>query len=126
MNPLAGLAESHIKGNEPASSNFDTFLKRDLTAYFTTAVGKPVSVDYELLRNGPAQSGVSYPKYYLWVKIRNGTVVVNEGAVRVAAIEKQKFDVTHFLPVESMKRGKEQIYLVFPREVADKIKARLK
>lgn len=55
-------------------------------------------MDYELLRNGPTQSGVAYPKFYLWLRATNTEKTVIEGAVRVAAIEKKRFDVTNFIP----------------------------
>lgn len=121
-NPLAHTAQSHILGNLPDQANFEKFLSRDLTTYFTKAAGKKVTVKYELLRNGPTQSGFSYPKYYLWVRVFRGGKLSETGAVRVAALEKTHFEVTTFLTQARMKRNPEQIYGVFPRPVGDKIK----
>src|SRR5438094_5556117 len=69
QDPMAAIAESHIKGNVPAKARFDKYLWRDLTAYFARSTGKKVAVAYEFLREGPTQTGSSYPKYYLWVLI---------------------------------------------------------
>lgn len=123
-NPLAGVAESHIRGNVPAQPKFDKLLKRDLTRYFTKA-GKAPTVEYEFLRHGPTQTGVAFPKYYLWVKVRHGRRLTGEGAVRVAAVGQKQFDVTDFLSIAEMRRNPSQIDTVFPREVGDRIRARL-
>lgn len=125
-NPMAEIAESHINGNVPVSSDFDRFLKRDLTAYFTKSIGKRIAVEYQFLREGATQTGISYPKYYLWVKIRNGKKLIEEGAVRVAAIDQKQFDITHYLSKATMKQKPEQIDEVFPLPVGDKIRQRLR
>jgi hypothetical protein len=126
MDPMAAIAESHIKGNVPPPSRFDRYLRRDLTAYFTRSTGKKVTVQYEFLREGPTQTGIAYPKYYLWVKVRSGRKLVDEGAVRVAAIDRQRFAVTHYLPKAEMKKAPEAIDGVFPLPVGDRIRQRLK
>jgi hypothetical protein len=120
------IQESHIEGNVPSERNFEAFLKRDLEKYFRKSIGRHVIVKYEFLRNWPTQSGVAYPKYYLWVIVSEKNRTIKSGAVRVAAVEKKYFDVTHFLSVEEIKRDKEAIYSVFPRPVGDKIKDKLK
>ena len=102
------------------------FLKRDLEKYFRQSPGQHVTVKYEFLRNGPTQSGVAYPKYYLWVTVSKKNKTIKSGAVRVAAIEKKYFDVTDFMPVEEIKRDTEAIYSVFPRPVGDRIKEKMK
>src|SRR5213078_4351122 len=81
------IAESHIRANLPDKKNFDKFLKRDLEQYFKDSLQKTVHVEYELLRKGPTQTGIAYPKFYAWVTIRDGEKVIDQGAVRVAAIE---------------------------------------
>ena len=122
---MAEVAKSHIEGNVPSQADFDRFLQRDLTAYFRKAAGKPVTVRYELLRDGPTQTGVAYPKYYLWVKVFRDGKQSDEGAVRVAAIAKREFGVAEYLPKAEMQKQPEQIYSVFPATVGDKIKERL-
>ena len=101
LDPMAAIAESHIKGNVPPQSRFDRYLRRDLTAYFTRSTGKKVTVQYEFLREGPTQTGIAYPKYYLWVTVHTGTKLVDEGAARAAAIDRRRFEVTHYLPEDA-------------------------
>src|SRR5688572_13387656 len=81
------IAESHIRGNVPDEKDFDKFLKRDLEKYFKDVKQKTVTVDYELLRKGPTQSGIAFPKFYAWVTVRDGAVVIEQGAIRVAAVD---------------------------------------
>ena len=119
------IAASHIEANVPSEKDFDIFMKRDLEQYFKEAKKKPVTVDYELLRNGPTQSGTAFPKFYAWVVVKAGGVIIEEGAVRVAAIEKKRFGVYDYLSQPEIEREVEKLYRVFPDEVADKIKKKL-
>ena len=124
--PMGGIAESHIRGNVPERADFGPFMERDLGAYFGNLASKPVRVTYELLRDGPTQTGVGYPKFYLWVTVNEGSRTAQSGAVRVAAIEKKRFEVTHFLSVAEIRTNPEAVYTVFPRPVGDKIRAKSK
>src|SRR5437016_282957 len=85
------IQESHIDANVPDASAFDQYLQRDLKSYFS---GANVTVD--LLRRGPTQSGVAYPKFYAWVRAVAPSAAPVEGAVRVEAVDRQKFIVTDF------------------------------
>jgi hypothetical protein len=124
--PMGQIAESHVRGNVPAKPKFDKYLRRDLTAFFTRSSGKKVAVDYEFLRDGPTQTGISFPKYYLWVRVRTGKKLIDEGAVRLAAIDQQRFEVTHYLPKAEMKKDPAQIDGLFPLPVGDRIRQKLK
>jgi hypothetical protein len=119
------LAESHIRANVPDEKDFDKFLKRDLEKYFKDTKQRSVTVAYELLRDGPTQSGIAYPKFYAWVTVRDGTTVVDQGAVRVAAVQKKFFDVTHFVSEADIKRAPAALDEIFPLPVADKIRERV-
>jgi len=123
---MAKVAESHIKGNVPPKAKFGKYLRRDLTTYFTRLNRKKIAVEYEFLRDGPTQTGIAYPKYYLWVTVHTGTKLVDEGAARAAAIDRRRFEVTHYLPEAAMKKDPEQIDSVFPLPVGDRIRQRLK
>jgi hypothetical protein len=122
---MRDIQDSHIDANTPDSADFEAFLKRDLAAYFAKARKKTVSVDYEPLRRGPTQSGVGYPKFYLWVTIAGGKSPADRGAVRVAAIEKKRFEVTDFVSEEAVRTNPSAIYQVFPAPVCDKINAKM-
>lgn len=63
--------------------------------YFSRENRPKVNVTSELLRIGPSQSGVSYPKYYTWVHVYESNSMTYDGTVRVEVIEQQKSPVTH-------------------------------
>ncbi|QQG37491.1 MAG: hypothetical protein HYS26_02530 [Candidatus Kaiserbacteria bacterium] len=117
---LGGVSRSHIDANVPSRADFDTFLKRDLTSYFTQKLGTDAEVKYELLRNSPAQSGVAYPKYYIWVVV-DSTNSRLEGAIRVAAVEKTSFDVTDFVSKDEIMANPNVLQQIFPQDVISKI-----
>ena len=119
------IAESHVRANVPDEKGFAKFLTRDLEEYFKGPTRKTVTVEYELLRNGATQSGIAYPKFYAWVTVRDGATVITQGAVRVAAIEKKRFDVTHFVSEADIKRAPATLDEIFPKPVADKIRERV-
>lgn len=115
------VVESHIAANVPSTNDFRLFLIRDLTAYLKPTHGNKLTVDYELLRDGPTQSGVAYPKFYLWLRATNAENTVIEGAVRVAAIEKKRFDVTDFIPRTDIVSHPDPLDRIFPQAVIEKI-----
>ena len=123
---FADIQASHINGNAPTNRDFQAFLKRDLTAYFKKQYQKPVVVRYDFLRNGATQSGVSYPKYYLWVTATINKKVATQGAVRVAAIDKKYFDVTDFFSIADLRKSPQAIDATFPLPVGVKIREHLK
>ncbi len=66
---VAKITESDVEGNVPSKVDFDRFLERDLENYFKPKYGDEIKVKYSLFREGPTQTGIAYPKYYLWVSI---------------------------------------------------------
>jgi hypothetical protein len=116
---LTNVAKSHVEANVPPGKLFDELLRRDLNSYFCK--DHDCEIKYEFLRDGPTQSGTSYPKFYLWVKIIEGGIVAEEGAARVAAVEQKRFDVTHFLSREQISQSPSQVASIFPAPVADRI-----
>jgi hypothetical protein len=121
---LQRVAESHIGANVPSEAAFDSLLRHDLAAYFTSRLGRSATVDYELLRRGATQTGIAYPKFYAWVRVKAGEAV-QEGAVRLAAINRTGFEVTHFIPETEIRGAPEALNTVFPPAVADSIRKRL-
>ena len=118
---IPGVAESHIAANVPSTNDFRPFLIRDLRAYLKPMHGDKLSLDYELLRVGPTQSGIAYPKFYLWLRATNAEKTVIEGAVRVAALEKKRFDVTDFVPRADMVSHPDALDRIFPQALIEKI-----
>jgi hypothetical protein len=119
------IADSHIRANVPDEKDFDKFLKRDLEQYFKETIQKTVTVEFELLRKGPTQTGIAYPKFYAWVTIRDGAKVIDQGAVRVAAVEKKHFDVIDFVSEADIKDAPLILDRIFPKPVANKIRERV-
>lgn len=120
------IADSHIKANVPNETDFNTFLLRDLKAYFRQTFKKNVNVTYEMLRAGPTQTGIAYPKFYVWVKVFDGDNLLDQGAVRVAAIEKTRFDVTTFLSVADIESNPQKVSSIFPSALVPKIEVMAK
>ncbi len=119
------IEQSHIDGNVPAAKDFHKFLVRDLQKYFSSLLKTKVLVEYELLRDGPTQSGVSFPKYYAWVKIYGkGAKLIEQGAVRVAAEDKTEFGVTDFWNVNKIRDDEKNLPLTFPKNLCALVSAK--
>jgi hypothetical protein len=108
------IQRSHIEANLPPPEVIDSYAQRDLLAFFRRASPDATAVEFLLLRNGPTQSGTSYPKFYLWVKVYAGATIQNEGAVRVAAVERTHFEITDFLSRSSIQANPSDVGNVFP------------
>ena len=121
---VPGVAESHIDGNVPDTKDFKPFLIRDLTAHLKPKVGEGITVGYELLRDGPTQTGIAYPKFYLWVTATKPDKTVLDGAARVAAIDKKEFQVTTFISRADIVAHPEDLASVFPQLLLDKIRTK--
>jgi hypothetical protein len=77
-----------------------------------------------MLREGPTQTGIAYPKYYVWVRAQTPQGIVDEGAIRLAAIEKTRFEMTHFLRKAAIQADPAAVERVFPKALADDIRRR--
>lgn len=89
-------------------------MTRDLKFYLDRHSQMNLRVEYELLRQGPTQTGIAYPKYYAWVKGFDGSRVVLEGAARIAAIEKTRFEITDFLSRQEIDTSPSKVEKTFP------------
>jgi hypothetical protein len=123
---MGEVRDSAIEGNVPEPGDFDLFLKRDLESYFGELMGTNVAVDYELLRDGPSQAGSAYPKFYAWVSIFDGSTLLEEGVVRVGAVDKVSFYVTHYLTADDIRQSPDSIREIFAEDVCRKIEERIK
>ena len=116
------LQQSHMEGNVPPQESFAECLNRDLLAFFRAeAASTATSVHFHLLRSGPTQSGVSFPKFYAWVKVFSGSTVLQEGAVRVAAVNRTHFEVTTFLSAQQVNAKPSLVSVVFPSALVSAI-----
>jgi hypothetical protein len=86
-------------------------------------VGQTLTAEFELLREAPTQSGVSYPKFYARVRgIDDQNKTVIKGAMRIAAIDKERFEVTDFMPKAEILEAPDRLESVFPRPLIPRIK----
>ena len=116
------LQRSHVEANVPSPETFERLLVRDLTLYFGRSTGQPISsIKVTSLREGPTQSGVAYPKYYFWVRVICGSTLCTEGAVRVAAIQREKFEVTDFLSKDAIIASPANASHLFPAALIARI-----
>jgi hypothetical protein len=116
-------ADSHIRAHVPDANDFRAYFIRDASEYLSKKAGKRVVADYELLRENPTQTGVAYPKFYAWVRASDGDKrLVFEGAMRLAAIEKKRFEVTDFLTKQEIVAAPTRIEEMFPRLLLPKIR----
>jgi len=120
------IAESHVEANVPKDSEFEKILKAELIRYFAQLHGTQLDISYELLRREPTQSGVAYPKYYLWALVKQSGVTKEEGAIRVAAIDQSSFEVTHFVPKKAIAANSADIESIFPAALIENIRDRAK
>ncbi len=116
------VRQSHIVANVPAQDEIEGMLRRDLLAYFR-ARGQPQAerVEVQLLRDMPTQSGVATPKYYVWLRLYGASGLLEEGAARVMAVERDRFDVTRFLSKPALAAHTEDAGKTFPAALLPKI-----
>lgn len=112
--PMAELQASHNADNMPPDASFMTILRRDILAYLAANRLPSKSVDIELLRKGATQSGVSYPKYYVWIHATDEAQHQVAGAMRVAAVDRAQFDVTDFTPAASIRSDPASLASIYP------------
>jgi hypothetical protein len=122
---MADIARSHIDANVPSSEFFDTYMKRDLGSYLCKGTS-PCRIEYQLLRDGPTQTGIAYPKFYVWVKCFIGERLQTEGAARLAAIDKKEFQIADFLTRSQISDSPQQVAAVFPAPLVKDILQRAK
>jgi hypothetical protein len=113
QNPLADIAQSHIVANVPPAEFFDTYMKRDLGSYLCKGA-EHCRIEYHLLRDGPTQTGIAYPKFYVWAKCFVDEHLQMEGAARLAAIDKDEFRITNFLSKNEIFESPQQVAAIFP------------
>lgn len=114
----------HIEANGPDAKDFRTFLVRDLNSYFGSKLQKSVNVEYELLRNGPTQTGIAWPKYYAWVRVYEGSKLIDQGAVRLAAVRKTEFGITDFVSKTEIRKDAQSVRRIFPAALSPAIVAK--
>lgn len=124
---LRGISESHINANVPDESVFDEYLLRDLDYYFSEAEEKSIEIEYELLRDYPTQTGTAFPKYYIWVIVKDESSgeIIENGLARVASVRKESFQVFDYFSETDIKNNIDSVYKVFPQDVINKAESKI-
>lgn len=123
---LRDIQRSHIEAHVPPPVDFNGMLTRDLSSYFAVErKQKAPAIDFELLRDGPTQVGVSFPKFYVWVRVAGGISADDRGAARVAAVDRKRFEVTDFISERAIRGDQDGIRRIFPASVCQRIHAKL-
>lgn len=111
----ADVQQSHIESNIPGASEFAVLLERDLVSFFRQNGYPGVErVEVRLLRDAPTQSGLAHPKYYAWVMVATNGKTVQQGAVRVAAVDRIRFEVTDFVSQGQVRGATVPLDRIFP------------
>jgi hypothetical protein len=108
------LQASHIAANAPPASSFSKILERDVRAYLAAHRLPSKKVTLEPLRKGATQSGVSYPKYYIWIRATDAAKHHVEGAMRIVAIDRARFEVTDFTPAATVRSDPASLAAIYP------------
>jgi len=97
-------------------------LERGARPYFTPLYGKDISLQLELLREAPTQSGLAYPKYYVWARVLKSDQLLSEGAMRLAVIETNQPKVTDYLTKQEIISNPARLDAIFSSALIPKIK----
>lgn len=122
---MQAIQRSHVEANVPAQADFARFLSRDLEGHFNAGHSKTLRIEHELLRDGPTQAGVSYPKYYVWVRVLDKEALVTQGAAVLVAIDRKRFEVSSYASEVAIRAEPGRLYRVFPALVCETIGAKL-
>lgn len=122
---LALISMAHIKANAPDEAHFDELLTSSLETYCRDmGGGKPVTVRYAMLRDGPTQAGLGFPKYYVWVEVFDGPRRIVQGAAKAVGINRQELEITDFFSEATIGNLPLSLYRTFPKAAADAAMAR--
>jgi hypothetical protein len=111
---IANLQANHIDANAPPDASFTVLLQRDVQGYLVANGLPSQGVEIEPLRKGATQSGASYPKYYIWIRAADKAGHHIAGAMRVAAIDRVRFDVTDFTPTATIRSNPASLASIYP------------
>lgn len=123
LRPDRALATAQVEAHVPPEPEFHPLLQRDLEGYFSASLTPASRLTYSLLRRNATASGADFPKYYAWVEIRSPGGRVTSGAVRLSAIEKKRFAVTHFLTAEQIRSKPSEPTTLFPLTLISSLRA---
>jgi hypothetical protein len=113
---------SHVGVNIPNKKFLQEYLERDLNLYFKKKVPDGNNLEYIFISDIIHQSGLSYPKYYLLVFVKDiENQIIERYLVRVSLMDKDEFYITDSFTVDEVKSNSEVIKSIFPEDVINRI-----
>ncbi len=111
------IQKSHIDANVPTAEKHERYIEAEIRRYFKLPQAEKFEIHSELLRNWPTQSGMSYPKFYRWVRITKNKQPLISGAIRYAVMEKKEAEILDFVDAHTILNDPSKSLKVFPAEV---------
>jgi len=105
----------------PDEKTFEPLLIRVLSSYFEDDRFKNLQFRYMLLADHPFQSGIAFPKYYLWIEKYDGSRFIGQGVMEIAAIDQTRLGVIEFTSKKDLETDREWIKQHYPPEVCQSI-----
>jgi hypothetical protein len=105
----------------PDNKTFGPLLIHVLTSCFEDDRFKDLQFKYTFLADHPFQSGIAFPKYYLWVEKYDGSHPIGRGVIEVAAIDQTRLGVVEFVSKKDLATDLEWIKRHYPPEVCKSI-----
>lgn len=113
---------SHVAAYSPDADKFEAIFIRDAQDYFSNMKGRPVTVTYEELRDGPIQTGIGFPRYKIRVKVFADGRQIDEGEVIAAGVGKDRFEITRFFSKSMSPDVPSRTQDISPESVGEKVK----
>lgn len=116
------ISQGHIDANVPAPDVFNEILAESIDQYLMDEYNltRPIT-EYKLLRDYPSQTGLAFPKYYAWISSKDKDDKVVIGVARLAAIDKDYFDITDFVDSKTITKNGSSELNAFPLDLHQKI-----
>lgn len=118
-------SQPNISPKVSQTEAFNDSLQEYLNEQFQSYYEGNISVQFEFLREEATQTGNAYPKYYLWVIIFDNAQLIDEGAIRLALLDQNKFEITHYITKSQIKEDPTSLEMIYPKEVVEYIKQKL-
>jgi hypothetical protein len=106
-------------GSNDVSPEQSAGLKKALEQRFQHRLDQSTVLEFELLRGTGTTTGISFPKYYVWIKLNSQGQDVEQGIVRLAEVDTAQYEVTDYFSSADIKRAQHKVYETFPRDIAD-------
>lgn len=118
---LQAFSSPAVEGFSSESAS-EYLVEESLRLYFFNDAQASADLDWEFLRQGATRVGVTYPKYYLWVKVSREGRVLSQGAACLAVMGQGQLMVTDYFNLSEIQKSSPRMQAVFPKSVLHGIK----